>query len=130
MSFSNYLENLLLDVATGRALPTLPDLRLALSTTTPAEDGTNVTEPSGNGYARVDIGATEFAAAAAGTTDNDNVISWAQATGNWGTITHVVAYDAATGGNMLWFAALGTATAVNTNDTFSIPAGDLDVSLD
>ncbi len=131
MSLTNFAENLIIDHISGRTdIGALPDIFLGLSTTTPAEDSTNVTEPSGNAYARVDIATTAFAAAAAGTTDNDAAITWPEATGSWGTVTHVVAYSALTGGNLWWFAALTTSTAIGANDTFSIGAGDLDITID
>jgi hypothetical protein len=65
MSFSNYLENKLLDHAFRNTSYTPPSaVYVALSTADPGEDGSTIAEPSGNNYARV---AATFGAASAGT---------------------------------------------------------------
>lgn len=66
----------------------------ALSTTTPNDDGTNFTEPSGGSYARVTVtnNATNFPAAttSSGETRKTNgaKITWPTPSANWGTVTH------------------------------------------
>lgn len=89
----------------------------ALSTTAPNADGTNVTEPVGNGYARVSkTRGGPFAAAGSGTPSaianaNDEIL-WPLATGSWGTVSHWAIYDAASGGNMLFYGALASSEAI------------------
>jgi hypothetical protein len=135
MSFSNYLELEILDHVWGNAAYTAPaTLYFGLSSTTPAEDGTNVTEPSSGSYARVAVtnNATNFPAAAAGAKANGTAITWPQASGDWLTganLTYVVIYDAPTGGNFLGYGLLDVAKPVFSGDTASIAIGTFIVTL-
>jgi hypothetical protein len=129
-SFSNYLENKLLDHLFGKASYTSPTIYVGLSTADPLDDGSGLAEPSGNGYARVQTAAADWNAAVNGLIDNANDITFPQATGSWGTITHFALFDAATGGNMLAHGALSQSKAINNGDTAKFAAGALDVSLD
>jgi hypothetical protein len=127
--FSNYLEQKLLDHSFGGSAFTQPDVFMALFTTSPGEDGTGGTEVSGNAYARVEV-TDSFGAASGGSKANDEVITFPEATGNWGTITSFGLYDASTSGNLLAFANLTASKAINTDDTASFPIGDLAITLD
>ena len=133
MSFFNYLENAVLDHIVGKTTYALPTCYIGLSSTTPAEDGTNVTEPSGGSYARVSTAGADWNAASAGATSNANAITFAQATADWvagANLTYLVAYDALTVGNPLFYGALTVAKPVLNGDTASFPAGDIDITLD
>ena len=68
---------------------------IGLSSTTPTDAGTNVTEPVGNGYARISL---TIGAAAARNRANTNAVQFAASGGDWGTMTHSVIYTALTGG--------------------------------
>lgn len=132
MPASTYLANKLLDHQTGKAAYTMPTVYVGLSSTTPAVGGTNVTEPSGNGYARVATTGATWATAASGATSNAAAITFAQATGSWASganLTHVVLYDAATGGNMLSFGSITVPKVASSGDTLSIASGELDITL-
>jgi hypothetical protein len=89
-----------------------------------------VREPSGNAYARVSTTGADWNTASGGALDNANDITFPEATGSWGTITHFALFDAATGGNMLAYGALSTPKIIGSGDTAKFAAGDLDVSLD
>lgn len=141
MSFSNYAAQAVLNSLFGKtsnfgALASAPTIHIGLSSTTPAEDGTNVTEPSGGSYARVATsGATWNAATLADPSllDNTAQIAFPQASADWGAganMTHVVLYDALTVGNFLGSFALTTPKPVLSGDTFVIDPGDMDVTLD
>lgn len=139
MSFTNRTSQAVLNSVFGNtsnfgALASAPDLHLAASTTAPAEDGTNFTEPGGGvGYARVDVANTDFNAATLAdpsVVDNSGVIAFPQATGSWGTITHVGLFDALTAGNLVAFYALSSSKAIESGDTLQFAAGDLDLDLD
>jgi hypothetical protein len=101
-----------------------------LSTTTPAADGTNVTEPVGNNYSRATVLAASMSSAASGSIDNAAIVAFAEATGSWGTVTYVVVYDVASGGTPRYAISLTTPKAISTGETarFSISAFDLSVS--
>ncbi len=133
MSFADFLENEVLDQLFG-GLDYLEgaNVWLALSTTTPADDGTNFTEPVGNGYARPSFAnnKTTWTTAAAGALSNAIEMAFAAATGPWGTCTHFGIYDAVSGGNLLAWAILGTAKVIDDGDTPKFAIGDLDITLD
>jgi|SRR6056297_227775 len=98
---------------------------IGLFTSDPTDAGTG-TEVSGGAYVRQPAsftvtGDTATTAAAA---------EWPVATADWGMITHVAVYDAATGGNIIAHAALTEAKPINTDDVFRVPTGGLDITLD
>ena len=135
MSFSQHTAQALLNYMFGKTsnFDTNPTIHVALSTTAPAEDGTNVTEPVGNAYARVATVAGDWNDATdadPSLLDNLNAITFPQASGSWGTCTHFALYDALTAGNYLGGAALNTSKTPGDGDTPSFSAGELDVTLD
>jgi len=130
MSLSNYLENKLLDHITGKSSYSAPTCYVGLSTADPGDDGSGLAEPSGNGYARVETSASDWNSASGGSITNAEAISFPAATGNWGTITHVVLFDAASGGNMLASGALDSSQAISTDQVARFAAGTLTISLD
>ena len=128
-SFSDYLEDELLDHVFGKGSFAPPTIYVALSTADPLDSGSGLAEPSGNGYARVQTTGTDWNAASGGAIDNANAITFNEATGSWGTITHFVLMDAASGGNLLVHGALSTSKSISSGDTVKFAAGDLDVLL-
>lgn len=140
-SFSNYTAQAMLNSLFGKtsnfgALASVPTLYVALSSTTPTETGTNVTEPSGGAYARKATVAGDWNAATSAdpsVVDNANALTFVQATADWvagADLTHFVLYDALTSGNFLGFGALTTAKPVLNGDTPEFAAAALSISLD
>ena len=129
-SFSDHWENEILDHLFGKGTYTPPTIYIGLSTADPGDDGTGLSEPSGNGYARVATAAADWNSAASGTLDNANAVEFAEATGSWGTVTHFALFDAASDGNLLAHGSLNQSKTIASGDTAQIAAGDLDVSLD
>jgi hypothetical protein len=127
--FSDYWENKILDHIFGKGSYTPPTIYVGLSTADPSDDGSGLAEPSGNAYARAQTSACDWNAASSGSLDNAGNITFTQATGNWGTITHFALFDAATAGNMLTYGALSESKAIGESDTARFEAGDLDISL-
>lgn len=134
---SNYLQtNILNYVLKGAAFTPPSNLYLALFTTAPALDGTGGTEVSftGTGYARVSIastGSSWSAPSGAGLTyTNINELTFpVPGSTAWGTITYSGLYDAATGGNLMWLCAIGTAKPVSPGDGAPrVLAGQLSIS--
>lgn len=134
MSFTDFLENELLDHVWGAAAFTAPVTTfIGLSTTTPADDGTNITEPPGGAaYARVSKtnNLTNWPAAVGGLKENGTPVDFAQATGAWGTVTHFFIADALSGGNILASGVLTTPKTIDNGDTASFAVGDIDITLD
>lgn len=128
--FSDYWENKILDHIFGKGSYTPPTIYVGLSTADPTDDGSGLVEPSGNGYARVQTSAAGWNAASNGSLDNAGNITFAQASGNWGTITHFALFDAAAAGNILAYGALSQSKSISESDTARFEAGDLQVSLD
>jgi len=125
MSFSNFLETEILDHVFGGNAYTAPGtLYVGLYTSNPDEDNSG-TEVSGGSYARVSGTFT----VTGNTASNDAAIEFTTATASWGTVTHIGVLDASSGGNLLCYAELTTAKAIDTGDVFRIPTGDLDISL-
>jgi hypothetical protein len=128
--FSDYWQNRILDHIFGKGSYTPPTIYVGLSTAEPTDDGSGLSEPSGNGYARVQTSASDWNAAANGSLDNAGSIIFAQASGNWATITHFALFDAATAGNMLAYGQLSQPTSISQSDTARFEAGGLQISLD
>ena len=131
-ALSAYLENKIADHTLGAVTYTPPaTLYLALFTAAPSETAGG-TEVSGGSYVRLAISnnATNFPNAVSGVKSNGVALTFIEATGNWGTITHWGLFDASTGGNLLFFGALGASTVINTADQLSVPIGDLDITFE
>lgn len=110
-------------------------LYIGLSSTTPAEDGTGITEPSTGAYARVATTAADWDAAtgtAPATKANGAVKTFPTATADWlagVNLTHFVLFDAPTAGNAKWFGALTVPKPVLNGDTASFAIGALVLKL-
>ena len=136
MSFSNYLENKVLDHLFGATIYTPSStLYIALNTGVPApgdDAGAGFLEPSGNAYARVSMtnNKTNWTTASSGALENATAITFPTATGNWGTVTHFGIYDNSSGGNILGSGALTISKTITSGDTASFASGALDISLD
>lgn len=132
MPFSYYSDNALLNELFGGVAFSGPStVYVGLSTTTPTQSGTNVTEPSGNSYARVAVpnNTTNFPNASNGSKSNGATITFPTATGTWGTVTNFVLYDAASGGNFLGHGTLNNSQTVSNGDTLSFAASALTLTL-
>jgi hypothetical protein len=128
-NISTYLANKLLDHAWGRTSYTMPSVYLGLYTTNPTMPaGTGGTEVSGGSYVRVALSGL-IGAASSGANANSSSVAFATATGSWGTVVGVGAFDASTVGNLLNAGPLATSKVVGTGDTFSIPIGSLTDAL-
>lgn len=132
-SFSNFLENEILDHVFGNAAYAAPaTLYLGLSTTTIVDAGTGITEPSGNGYTRAAVtnNATNFPAASNGSKSNGTVINFPTPTGAWGTVVNFFVADASTAGNILAYGTLTVAQPIVSGNPVSFQVGALVFTLD
>lgn len=142
MAKSNYLENKIIDlVFRNRAFSAPTGVYVALFTAAPSDAGGG-TEVSGGSYARVQHGPSDTtweatqggtpAAASSGTTgatQNAGTITFPSPTANWGQVTHIGIFDAATSGNLLYHGALAVPKTVNNGDPApSFAAGALDIT--
>ena len=102
---------------------------VALYLTDPGDDGSG-TEVSGTNYARTTV--TFASATSSGVlfqTTNSGSVSFPTAGSDWGTVTHVAVYNAASGGDLLAHSALDSSKVVSNGDTFVINASNLNITL-
>lgn len=138
-NITTYLENKLLEHSLGRTSYTMPTTTYAglfiVSPTQAGNDGTEVASTDA-GYARISM-SSKWGAAANGTIANNTSLVWT-ATGYWGTTTGAVSaspittigiFDALTGGNLLWFGPLSATVSMSNGDSFTIPSGNLNITL-
>ena len=124
-SFSDYLEDAVLDhVFNNTALTSPTTVYLALFTVAPTDAGGG-TEVSGSGYARQ---ATAFGASSGGAIANTAAESFTASGGNFGNVVAVGIFDAVSGGNMLAWDNITSAT-VNDGDTINFAIGAIDITL-
>lgn len=100
---------------------------VALHTADPTKAGLFTAEVSATGTAYARQALTLGALSTSGSYEqaSNSVLNWAQATADWGTITHISLCDAATAGNQLYNGPLTVSKLVQNGDTFSIAAGQL-----
>lgn len=132
-SWNNFWEDEILDNYIGNAAYATPaTFHFYASTTDPTDAGSSKTEPSGNNYSRVAVtnNATNFPAASGGTKSNGTAILYPEASGSWGSISHLGAISASSGGDHFFYGDItGGAVAVGASQVLRIPIGDLDFTL-
>lgn len=107
--------------ATNYTAPT--ECHIQLHTADPGASGT--TAVAGNATRKQ----VSFGAASGGAIANDGALSWTSGEVDTSEdYTHFSLWDAASSGNFLGSGTI-TANAVVTGDTFTIPVGDLDITL-
>ena len=124
---SNYLENKLLDhVLRNTSYNSPTTVYVGLYTSDPG-DGNTGTEVSGGSYARQVLNVTT---ATGGIVTSSADVTFPQATGSWGTISHIGLLDALSSGNLLMHTPLTTSRTIETGDVLKISTGSLTASLD
>jgi len=137
MSFSDYLEDKLLNHVFGGTAYTAPATLYVGLFTSAASDSAAGTEVSGGSYARQSAAFT-VSGTSPTEADNDSAIEFPAATASWGTITYAGIFDASSAGNMLAYAELTDPSdfttalpkTISIGDVFRISAGNLKVRLD
>lgn len=129
-ALSNYLENKLIDwLLRGQSYTPPTAAYFALNTTNNNAANTSGVEVSGGNYSRVSVsaslanwagtqgaGTTTASTGTSGQTSNNSNITFPTPSAAWGVITGFSVYDAATGGNLLFYGALTTSKTVNNGD--------------
>lgn len=100
---------------------------IGLSSTAPSADGTNVTEPSGGGYQRVQL--SNLGEPVNGEITNQSAISFPESTQSWGTVSHFVIFDDASDGNLLMYGELEEARSVEAATIMTIRSNSLTLSV-
>jgi len=133
-NLSDFYENKIIDHMLRGVAYTVPTtIYLALFTAvTGLEANSPTAEVSGGAYARK---ACALDAASGGATANTSQITFATATADWGTVTHVALVDHlsnstwGTNVNVLVWGALTTSRVVEDDDVVVLDAGELDFSI-
>lgn len=135
MALTDAVKAAVLDALYGRKTLDVPaTLYVGLSTTPPNPDGSNFTEPSGNGYARVEVpnDTTWWYDATVGNPAvkaNAVPILFPEATGPWGEVSHWGIFDAETGGELIDWAPLTMPMIVDVGQQPQFREGDLQTRL-
>jgi hypothetical protein len=122
-SLTNYFRDACLNVFRGTAVTGITT-RVGLFTTAPTQSGGG-TEVTGGSYARVNV---TFGAPASGVITNPSTVSFATPSAGWGTVTAWAYADAASAGNLLFFAAVSPSQTINTGNSVSFGASGLTVT--
>ena len=124
-SKSYYLSTSLLDyLLRGVAFSAPAGIYVGLFTTSPTPGGGGV-EVSGGGYVRQ---AATWTPTISGTSSNAGTVTFSPATFPWGTVVAFGLFDAALGGNLLYFAPMNVPRNIQLNDQIMYPAGQLVVT--
>lgn len=127
--FSTVLEDELLDHVLKTGAYGVPaDIYVALWVGDPTDTGGGGAEVSGGSYARVICNTWDAASARA--TENTGAVTFPEATGAWGTVTHFAIFDDVAAGNFLAHGTLAASKVIGTGDNAEFAAGDIDVSVD
>ena len=134
-ALSSYFANKIIDhMLRNQAFTPPTAVYVALFTSSTGLSTNNPTgEVSGNGYARRQI---ILDAASSGASQNNADITFPEATGSWGTITHVAIVDHpsnttwGTNVNVLAYAAVSPNQAIASGNIFMLPAGNVDLSFE
>lgn len=141
---SNYTENKILDLLFRGQAYSAPTIYVALYSAAPSAAGGG-TEITGNAYARVKTavsasqGLSDWTATQGGTsgastgttgnTTNANAVNFPTPTANWGSVGWFGLFDAASGGNLIFWGPLSITKFINQGDAVSFPAGSLSITL-
>lgn len=137
-ALTNYTENNIINALFRTASFIKPaNLYVGLITAVANGETGSVTEVSATatGYARVvralaDANWVDSATLNDGTTSNVAILQFPAATADWGTVTSFGIWDAATGGNLLIYAALTANRTITNGTTPSFGAGALTFQID
>ena len=138
MAFSTYLADALVNEIFGAVNFTPPTtLYIGLSSTLPTAAGGNITEPTigTNGYARASVvnNTTNFPSTSSNNKSNGTAITFIASTGAWlasAQLGYLFFSDAASGGNILGFAALNNPQVVaSSGATLSFAASSLTITI-
>ena len=135
-AMSDYLENALLNHLFNNTQHTSPaNVYLSLHTAVGADEATaswsttELNSGTATNYARATAGPGVWGAAASGQITLTSDVTFPTAGNNWGTITHVAIWDAASAGNLLFYGEISASRVINSGDAARFATGNLTVIL-
>lgn len=133
---NTYTENAILNhLFRGQAYTAPSTLYLGVGKSAPNESGIGLTEPDAPSYKRYEItsNTTNWTEPTSGSLSNSIAFRFAEAETSWTTaaspLTHWAIFDAATGGNMLFFGSLLKAQEVPSGGILEIPQNALETKI-
>ncbi len=135
MSFSDELRQAILDASFGGSGNLdVNTFHIGLSRVEPGFDGSANSEPVGNAYARVTFVNSDnnWAAAASGVKQNAAAITFPEASGSWGLVSHLTVWiDPTSDGALSYWASapLGTSKSIISGDTPNVPVNSLSFTV-
>jgi hypothetical protein len=128
MSASNWLEDQLLAATlTGATFTGNATVYAALYSTAPSDSSAG-TELTGSSYARVAAAFTVDTGNSRAT--NSSAVTFGPASANWLPVVATGIFDAATGGNLLYFGSSSPIQTVLSGNSLTYPTGNLVVTMD
>lgn len=131
-SLSDYAENKVLEHIVGKTSYTMPSVYVALLTAAPNESasGDEINEVTdANNYARKTTSGV-WGTASGGAITNTSAVTFNQASGSWGTVTHFALMDSGNWGEgyVIAWGDLSASKAIDSGDTPEFAIGDLDLT--
>lgn len=123
---STYLTHKIFNLTLRNQAYTPPaTVYLGLLTQAPTLLTDSYEEVAGVAYTRETV---TFAAPAGRASSSSNVVTYPEATEDWGTVSHWAVFDAATAGNLLYYGEFLVAREYVSGDVISIPVGRITLS--
>ena len=129
MPATTYITNKILDHICNDGTYTPVTLYMALFNGDPAGAGTEILTAATGGYARQQIPAATWAAAASGSKATSGALTFGPFSSDPASATHGCLMDAATAGNKVWTGALTVAKDAGIGDTISFASGEIVISI-
>jgi len=129
MSASDYLEEEILDHIFGKGTYTPPTIHVALCTASIDEDdtGSTITEANYTGYSRYETEAADWSRSNS-VMSNASALTFDECTAGSSTVSHVALVDAASAGNLLFYAQLTSNLSVSDGIEPYFAIGDITVT--
>ena len=132
MSATIFSRNKILDNMYGSVSYSPPSSWfVSLSTTPISSSGSNLNEPTGANYSRVEVVNSKgnFTMAASGSLVNSSAIVFPQSSGSWGTITSIALMDSVSSGSCWFFTDLSSPRVVQDLSVISFSASAIIFSV-
>lgn len=130
MSFSDYLEDYVLDLIFGNTNYWRPWISVGLSLTDPMDDGSGLMEPNAIEYARIQTETIDWYASYLGGVDNIYPLIFPTAENYWGIVTHFVLFDEDYYGAMLAYGEVLPNMTIDAGQVPSFDTGELLIAID
>lgn len=127
-NLTNVHESIIFNGLTGVSTLFCAEVFLALFASNPTDEGYVVNELSGNGYARVSL-TGKFTS---GISSNTAQITFATASANWSTVTHIGFMKSGTRGtsDMMAYGQLDAPISIMSTQAFILSIGALVINVD